>query len=220
MPAKEAAVTPVYMEVGTKRQFASALEWPGWCRSGKDEQSAMAALEGAAPRYAAVAKAAGVPFSSEEAVRFEVVERVKGSATTDFGAPGAAAGADARPLEPGEADRLIALLQAAWKYLDRVVAKAPAELRKGPRGGGRDRDEVYNHVLGAESMYATKIGIRLPQPGHDDAAGIAAFRKALVEGLRLAAGRRPGEKQWPFRYAVRRVTWHVLDHAWEVEDRS
>jgi hypothetical protein len=75
-------------------------------------------------------------------------------------------------------------------------------------------------VLGAESAYATKIGIRLAQPRHDDAAGIAAFRKAFVEGLHAVAGRQPGEKQWPFRYALRRVTWHVLDHAWEIEDRS
>jgi hypothetical protein len=220
MPANKAAITHVYLEVAAKRQFASALEWPGWCRSGKDEQSALAALEAAAPRYAAVAKAAGLPFSSDDVVRFEVVERVKGSATTDFGAPGAAAFADSKPLKAGEADRLIALLQAAWKYLDRVVAKAPAELRKGPRGGGRDRDDVYDHVLGAESMYATKIGIRLAQPRHDDTAGIAGFRKAFVEGLRAAGGRQLGEKQWPFRYAVRRVTWHVLDHAWEIEDRS
>ncbi len=220
MPVKKEAVTPVYLEVGAKRQFASALEWPGWCRSGKDEQSALAALEAAASRYAAVAKAAGVPFSSGDAARFEVVERVKGSASTDFGVPGTAAAADARPLKPGESDRLIALLQAAWRYLDRVVAKAPAELRKGPRGGGRDRDEVYDHVLGAESAYASRIGIRLAQPPRDDPAGIAAFRKAFVEGLRATAGRKPGEKQWPFRYAARRVTWHVLDHAWEIEDRT
>lgn len=220
MPAKKAATTAVYLEVGTKRQFASAIEWPGWSRSGKDEQSALAALEAAGSRYALVAKAAGVPFSSDGEVRFEVVERVKGSATTDFGAPGAAASSDAEPLKAGEAARLIALLQAAWKYLDRVVAKAPEELRKGPRGGGRDRDEVYDHVLGAESAYATKIGIPLTQPRHDDAAGIASFRKAFVEALRATAGRKLGEKQWPFRYATRRVTWHVLDHAWEIEDRS
>jgi hypothetical protein len=101
-----------------------------------------------------------------------------------------------------------------------VVAKAPADLRKGPRGGGRDRDEVYEHVLGAESAYATKIGIRLAQPRRDDRTAITAFRTSFLEGLRAVAGRPVAEKQWPFRYAVRRVTWHVLDHAWEIEDRS
>jgi hypothetical protein len=27
-------------------------------------------------------------------------------------------------------------------------------------------------------------------------------------------------RRWPPRYAARRIAWHVLDHAWEIEDRS
>src|SRR5438067_302187 len=28
-----------------------------------------------------------------------------------------------------------------------------------------------------------------------------------------------GDRGWPVRYAARRMAWHVLDHAWEMEDR-
>ncbi len=34
----------IYLEIGEKRTFAGALDWPGWSRSGKDEVSAMQAL--------------------------------------------------------------------------------------------------------------------------------------------------------------------------------
>jgi hypothetical protein len=34
----------VYLEVSKKRSFAGAIEWPGWCRSGRDEESALEAL--------------------------------------------------------------------------------------------------------------------------------------------------------------------------------
>jgi len=28
------------------------------------------------------------------------------------------------------------------------------------------------------------------------------------------------DRSWPPRYAARRIAWHALDHAWEIEDRS
>jgi hypothetical protein len=206
-------VTPVYLEVGSKRVFAGALDWPGWIRSGKDEQLALAALAAAAERYAQVARAAGFtpPRKTDE---FDVVERVKGNATTDFGAPGLPAKADSKPLTAKEAERQRALLEAGWKTLDKVVAGAPAELRKGPRGGGRDRDAIVEHVLGAESAYAPKLGLKLKQPSAADARAVAAFRAAILAGLEA------GQGPWPSRYAARRIAWHVLDHAWEIEDRS
>ncbi|MEY2437652.1 MAG: hypothetical protein QOF97_2488, partial [Acidimicrobiaceae bacterium] len=27
-------------------------------------------------------------------------------------------------------------------------------------------------------------------------------------------------KGWAYRYAARRIAWHALDHAWEMQDRS
>src|SRR6266700_3717915 len=213
--------TPVYLECGSKRVFACSLDWPGWCRSGKSEELALEALAAYVPRYAPVAKLAGAELPASAGEEFDVVERVPGSATTNFGAPGVIPAADATPLTSGEASRFAALLRASWTYFDGVVAGAPAELRKGPRGGGRDRDKIAAHVLGAEAAYARKLGLRLREPAIDDAAAIAAHRDSVAAVLDAASDGAPlAEKGWPARYALRRFTWHVLDHAWEIEDRS
>jgi len=215
-----AGAMPVYVEVGEKRVFASALDWPGWTRSGKDEKTALERLAAYAPRYAAVPKAARIAFPSDEP-QFKIVERVKGNATTDFGAPGIHASSDVKPLSKDEAQRINALLTASWKVFDTVVAKAPAELRKGPRGGGRDRDKIADHIIDAESAYTPKLGIRTKPPRREDGAGVRAWRKVIVDTIQASAGAPPtGEKRWPPRYVARRMAWHLLDHAWEIEDRS
>ena len=204
--------TTVYLEVGSKRVFACAYDWPGLCRAGRDEPAALEALAQAVPRYAAVAKLARVKPPADD---FEVVERVPGSATTDFGAPGAIPSRDAEPVSAAERKRLEALLRAAWRTLDDVVAHAPQALTKGPRGGGRDRDKIVDHVLGAEVGYVTQLGVRgRKQPAHDDQSAIADHRDVILEALRSAR-----DTRWPPRYAVRRMAWHVLDHAWEIENR-
>lgn len=195
--------TRVYIETGEKRTFASAADWPGWSRSGKDEKSAIENLAAYGPRYAGVAKLARLDFP--KAPKFTVVERVKGNATTDFGAPAVPAKDESKPKAAAEQTRMLDLLQASWKYLDQVRAKVPQELRKGPRGGGRDRDKMYAHVVDAEIGYAPAIGLRMKL--HD--------RKALLEALRNPAK----DTKWPAPYAVRRIAWHALDHAWEMEDR-
>jgi hypothetical protein len=209
--------TRVYLEVGKRRVFASAADWPGWARSGKDEQSALEALAAAAPRYAAVAKAARIAFAP--GAGFEVSERLPGDATTEFGAPGAIAKGESRRLTRKEAGRLSALVAATWTLFDRVVETAPSSLRKGPRGGGRDRDAIVQHVLGAETMYARKIGLRMKEPAAGDAAGVRDHRNAIVAGIR-AGTKGVTERGWPARYAARRMAWHATEHAWEIEDRS
>lgn len=215
--------TPIYLELGKKRVFACALDWPGWCRSGKTEEDALDRLAQYAPRYAVVAAEAGVKFPRTVARAFEVVERLPGSGTTDFGALGKPVQRDAEPASAAETKRLVALVTASWRVLDDVASRAPAELAKGPRGGGRDRDKVVQHVLGAESSYGRAIGVRHREPALDDPEAIAAMRedleRALLEGLRKGGSASQG-KGWPPRYLARRIAWHVLDHAWEIEDRG
>jgi hypothetical protein len=212
---------PVYLEVGEKRVFASALDWPGWTRSARDEPRALEALAAYATRYAAVPKAARIEFASDPKSTFKVVERVQGNATTDFGAPAMPASSDTKALAPAEAERICALLRASWKVFDAAVARAPAELRKGPRGGGRDRDKIADHVIDAESAYTPKLGLKLKTPRRDDKVAVDATRKAILDALRASAGApQTGEKRWPPRYVARRMAWHLLDHAWEIEDRS
>ena len=184
--------TAVYLEIGTRRVFAGALDWPGWCRSGRDEPGALEALASYAPRFAPVAAAAGLRLGARAGERLKVVERVTGSATTDFGAPGTILETDARPVAAAEARRTAALLRAAWAALDEVAAAAPARLRKGPRGGGRDRDAIVRHVVEAEAAYARKLGLRIRAPDPDDRAAVAAGREALATALVRPAPWGPG----------------------------
>jgi hypothetical protein len=213
--------SPVGIELGSKRVFACALDWPGWCRSGKTEELALEALAAYAPRYAVVAEQAGIELPAGIGDRFEVVERVQGSGATDFGIPHEVTAGDDASVSAKEAKRQSELVAAAWAVFDRVVAGAPAELRKGPRGGGRDRDKIVDHVLGAEAAYARSLGIKRKQPARDDRAAIESLREEILAVLREPSdGSRPVPKGWPPRYAARRIAWHVLDHAWEIEDRS
>src|SRR2546425_1304733 len=141
--------TAVYLEVGSKRVFAGALEWPGWCRSGRDDESALQALVLYGPRYAAaIGRAAGGFTPPSDASGLRVVERLKGNATTDFGAPSMAPSSDGRPVDATEANRIEAILKACWAKLDRAARAASGHtLRKGPRGGGRELDAIMRHVL-------------------------------------------------------------------------
>jgi hypothetical protein len=211
---------PVYIESGAKKVFACAVDFPGWCRSGKDEQQALAALADYAPRYAEVARLAKATFPAREP-EFEVVERIKGKGATDFGIPHEIPKLDAEPLTARQAARQVELMEAAWALLDKVAKATPAELRKGPRGGGRDRDKMLDHVFGAEAAYARQLGIKHPQPEVGDTKAIKALRRDIADALGGASDGSPlRPKGWPPRYALRRITWHVLDHVWEMQDRT
>ena len=213
---------PVGVETGSKRVFAFAVDWPGWCRTARTETAALEALAAYAPRYAPVPARARIAFPTH--FELTVEDRVHGTATTDFGAPDARLPGDFRRLRPADASRLIALMQAGWDVLDDVASRAPAELTKGPRGGGRDRDKMLEHVLGAEQAYARKLGLRLVQPEVGDVAAIRTFRDAIASACLERATPAPavadGASEWPVPYFIRRLTWHALDHAWEMEDRS
>jgi hypothetical protein len=204
--------TIICLEVGRKKVFASALDWPGWCRSGKSEELAMEALAEYAPRFAPVAERAGKGLPPGAGDSFEVVERIPGDGTTDFGAPHKIAALELDAIDARSAKLLAAFVTAAWDTLADVVAVAPAEMRKGPRGGGRDRDKIVEHVTLAEMAYARKLGIRSKDPGD--------VRKAIAEALAIPNDGQVPPHGWPTRYVSRRLAWHVLDHAWEIEDKS
>ena len=211
----------VGVEVTPKKSFASALEWPGWTRAGKTPEAAVEALAAYAPRYAAVAKRAKLDFPFGIDVELDVVERAEGNATTAFGAPDVRFEADLRRTTAKDGERLAGIIEASYAVFDAVVAKAPAELRKGPRGGGRDRDKIVEHVVGADGGYANVLGLKGTGVDPRDGAAVAELRKRMLEPIRGPSDGSPiAGKKWPVRYAARRVAWHALDHAWEIEDRS
>jgi hypothetical protein len=215
-----------YLEVGAKRVFAGALDWPGWCRSARHEEDALEALLAYGPRFATVLKASGVRFTPPaKASTLQVVERLKGDATTDFGAPSIAPKADGREIDRRWLTRQEKILRASWKAFDRAAEHVDGPLAKGPRGGGREVNAIVAHVVGAEASYARMIGAKAPEIDGADIGAAREERAIVLEALERAvtdgipAGPRGG-KRWSAPYFVRRAAWHVLDHAWEIEDRS
>jgi len=215
------ATFPVYLEVGSKRVFASALNWPGWARSGKTEEEALERLFEYGPRYAKVVPRLGfVPPKSASA--FKVEERVKGNATTDFGAPGVPSSKDGRSLKTDELTRLVAILEKCWTYLDDIAAANKGKtLAKGPRGGGRTLTKIVTHVNEADGAYLGGLGGKYKGKDVDGLrAAIVDMLKARARGEDPPLSPRRKTPLWSPRYAIRRSAWHALDHAWEIEDRA
>jgi hypothetical protein len=209
----------VVIEATPKKAFASALEWPGWSRGAKTPDAAIEALLAYADRYRPVATLAGRPLPAGP-FAVTVVATDDGDASTEFGVPGTVAAWERRPLDAVEANRRADLVKAAWTCFDATAAAAPEALRKGPRGGGRDRSKVVEHLVGADHGYSRQLGLRLPEADPTDARAVAALREAMLEVLRRPSDGSPITTRWTARYAARRIAWHALDHAWEIEDRA
>jgi hypothetical protein len=217
-----AAKIPVYVEQGAKRSFACAVEWPGWCRSGRDEASALEALFASSARYARAVGRLGFR-APRDVSTLAVVARMRGNATTDFGAPGIMPTTDERAMNAADLKRTTAILRAVWRAFDSAVEKARGkQLAKGPRGGGRTLDAIVRHVVDAEAGYLNALGWKPPPR----LPSIEEVRGAILDGLAASArgeipARGPrGGKRWKPRFFARRLAWHALDHAWEIEDRS
>jgi hypothetical protein len=213
----------VVLEVARKRAFASAIDWPGWCRPGRDAALALHVLADYGSRYRSAVGSRGRALPARlDPSSLQAVERLKGNATTDFGAPGAIAQVDEREVDGREARRLLSLLKVCWDAFDRAAAAAEGNsLRTGPRGGGRSLRAIVRHVHEAEGAYLGKIGGPTKTPPADDEL------RDLVLGIlwSRATGDPPPRVPrsgtvWPVRYAIRRSAWHALDHAWEIEDRA
>jgi hypothetical protein len=218
----------VYLEAGKRLTFAGALDWPGWQRRGRDESSALQALFDYRDRYARVLRPAGIDFQPPEAVAvFQVVERLEGDTATDFGSPGKIPTYDERPVEEAELSFLQGVMEACWEaFLEAVSSAQGHALRLGPRGGGRQLEAILDHVTGAQRAYLRRLGWKFKLNERADPQDeIARLRAAVLEGLAASAhGELPakgprGGIRWPARYFARRSAWHILDHAWEVEDR-
>jgi hypothetical protein len=218
----------VFVETGKKKVFAGAVDWPGWCRSGRDEKAALLALVDYGPRYAQVLHSREIDFQvPTDASDLVVTERHDGNSTTDFGAPAIMLDADREPVARTEFERLGTLLSACWLAFDDAVGRAAGrELRKGPRGGGRDVGKIVDHVLEADRGYLARLAWKPTREGGKDAVEeLSRTRQAILSALEAAVhGDLPergprGGILWPPRYFIRRVAWHVLDHAWEIDDR-
>ena len=212
------------LEQGKKRAVIAAFDWPGWDRGARSEAAALEVHESYRPRYARVAELAGLGAEFAAAGPVEIVERVPGIGMTDFyNLSGRTATAEQEPMSEAQCERKVALLQACWAYFDSVAASVSPELRKGPRGGGRDRDRIVRHANGAEILeHALKVGVKTPDDvwQNPQPEKLRGHREAFVAAIRDHNARGAPARTWTPQFLIRRCCYHFLDHAWEMEDRD
>lgn len=215
----------VYVEIGKKRAFAGAIDWPGWCRSGRNEHEALEALVEFAPRYRDALRARRITFVAPKSAKsLKIAERLTGDSTTDFGAPSIAPAADLRPWNAKERKHQTSILEASWAAFDKMSDSAAAtgkHLEKGPRGGGRELGAIIDHVRDADLSYLGKLGAQLKGGRSDMKTVRASILETLAEVPQDQSERRGprGGLLWSPRYFIRRSAWHALDHMGEIEGR-
>jgi hypothetical protein len=207
-----------------KKVVAFAVDWPGWSRGAKTAELALETLTAYRDRYRPVAVRAGLGREFDEAGPLAVVEDRVGPGSTDFwGISFAPSSLEQEPMDAAELDRKVTLLQASWAYFDGVAARVSPEMRKGPRGGGRDRDTIIRHTIRTESEdFARKVGLIVPERGALAPGALAPYRSAFVDAM---GAYQRGEvkramRSWTLAFLVRHSAFHTMDHAWEMEDKD
>lgn len=213
----------VTLETGPKgkRVVALAPDWPGLARGAKTEQTAIDRLLSYLPRYEPVAKLAGMQAAFATITVADVAERYTGTGSTDFwGISFAFSSIDHQVMSSEALERKLTLMRACWTFFDAVRARVSAELRRGPRGGGRDRDRIVLHIFANEQDWAKGLGVHIPDDALLTDEGLKAHRDAYCHAIRdyHAQGKLAGK--WPLRYLIRHTAFHTLDHAWEMEDKD
>ena len=213
----------VILEIGKKRRVvAGAVDWPGLDRWGTSEDGAIAKLQTYLPRYAAVARRVGIGEAFDRQRHVDIVERVPGSSSTDFwGIAHVPSEAEREVLSADDLERRLALLQATWDYFDDTAKRVSAELRPGPRGGGRTREEIVRHVYASERHnWWRKVGLRMEDGVPLAPDELAALRARYVDAIRAHNAEGRPARSWPIQFLIRRTAQHAMDHAWELEDRD
>jgi hypothetical protein len=213
----------VMLEIGprNKQVVAVAPDWPGLERGAKTEETAIARLQAYLPRYAPVAKLAGMDAAFAASTRVHVVERYPGTGSTDFwGISFAFSGIDRQDLSSAALERELTLMQACWAFFDDVRLRVSAEMQKGPRGGGRDRDHIVLHTIRTEQQWAEKVEVCTPDGAPLTVVGLQAHRDAYRNAIRAFHSEGKPARTWPLRFLIRHTAFHTMDHAWEMEDKD
>ncbi|MBV9279930.1 MAG: hypothetical protein JOZ41_07605 [Chloroflexi bacterium] len=202
-----ANVLRVTLEVGPKgkKVVAVASDWPGLERGATTGEAAIEQVHSYRPRYAKVATLASMDAAFAVLTTVDVVEHYPGTGSTDFwGISFAFSGIDRQDMSSEELDRELALMQACWAFFDAVRARVSAEMQKGPRGGGRDRDQIVRHTLSVEQDRAKKVGVHTPQGAVvTDDEGLRAYRDAYLKSIRAFHSEGKMALTWPLRYLIR-----------------
>jgi hypothetical protein len=216
----------VVLERGPKgKKFAAfAVDWPGWSRGDKSADGALERLAAYRERYRGIAVRAGLDTEFDDAAQLEIVEDRVGPGSVDFwGISFSASSLEQEPMDAAELERKLILLQTCWAYFDDVAARVSPEMRKGPRGGGRDRDTIIRHTVRTESEdFARKVGLRIPERAALAPGALAPYREDFVDAMRAyQRGEIKGSmRSWTLPFLVRHSAFHTMDHAWEMEDKD
>lgn len=213
----------VMLEIGPngKKVVAVAPDWPGLARGAKTGEAAIERVRSYLPRYAPVAKLARMEAAFAAITTIDVVEHYPGTGSTDFwGISFAFSSIDRQDVSSEALERELTLLQACWAFFDDVRARVSAEMQKGPRGGGRDRDHIVRHTFGTEQDWAKKIGVLTPQGAMLTDEGLHAHRDAYCTAIRAFHAEGKMARTWPLRFLIRHTAFHTMDHAWEMEDKD
>jgi hypothetical protein len=214
------------LERGTKgkRFVAFSLDWLGWSRGARSPEAAVETLEAYRARYRPVADLAGLAAEFEAAGPIEIVEDKVGTGSTDFwGISFSPASTEHGQLAHDDLERRLTQLRACWAFFDGVAARVSPEMRKGPRGGGRSRDEIIAHTTRNESeSFARSVGLKVAEGSVVTPDGLRDFRSAYLAAIRAYnAGEIPHRmRTWTLPFLIRHSAFHVLDHAWEMEDKD
>lgn len=216
------------LELGPKgkKVVAVAPDWPGLERGAATRKDALDRLRAYLPRYAPVAKLAGMETAFSNLATIEVVEEYPGTGSTDFWGISFAFSSIDQQAMPGEAlERELTLMRACWTFFDQVRSRVSADMQRGPRGGGRDRDHIVRHTFGAELDWAKKLGVHTPfkAPPLDallTGQALDAYRDDYCQAIRSLHAQGEMARTWPLRYLIRHTAFHTLDHAWEMEDKD
>lgn len=207
-----------------KRSVAFALDWPGWNRGAKTGELAFETLESYRERYRPIADLAGMAAEFDAAGPLEIVEDRVGPGSVDFwGISFSPSSTEHGPLSEAEFDRGITILKACWAFFDIVAARVSPEMRKGPRGGGRDRDRIIRHAIRTESEdFAKQVGLRIPEEGALTPGGLKRHRETYIAAMRAYNAGEVAKRMrsWTLPFLIRHSAFHALDHAWEMEDKD
>ena len=213
----------VTLETGPKGKKVAAVapDWPGLERGAKTGEEAIEKLRAYLPRYSRVAELASLDAEFDASEGVDVVEQYPGTGSTDFwGISFAFSSIDRQGMSADELDRELRLMQACWAFFDDVRGRVSAELRKGPRGGGRDRDRIVLHLFANEQDWAKGLGVVTPDDAMLTAEGMKAHRDAYCQAIRDYHSQGKIASKWPLRYLIRHTAFHTMDHAWEMEDKD
>lgn len=217
----------IYIEKGRKTVFAGSIDWPGWVAQGDSESDAIQNLFNIAERYARVMHAAQIDFSTPIShADLEVIETIEGGYATDLGGPRAVPHFDETEMTEKDLSAYQELLMAIWRAFDTAVLSSDGlMLLPANKGGLIDVYAIIGHTIQNDQSDLERLGLTYRLRLHEDPLDeLRDIREAMLRAItRVAFNEIPRRELlgevWTARTFIRKIAWHTLSHAWEIEDR-